>query len=131
MKVSVSHASTDTWIARQMARCIRECGTDVIIDAYDLKTGDDVVPRLSEMLEQSTELVVLFTPASRSRAWVWMEIGHMRFSRKRVVPIFHGMTEADLADTGGIGAVATLVPRQLNDFDRYLAELKERAHDAS
>jgi hypothetical protein len=126
MKVFVSHASHDTWIARQMARCIQECGVDVLIDAYDVKSGDDVVTALAELLEQSAELVVLFTPASLRRAWLWMEIGVMRMNGKRVVPIFYGMTVADLADTGGTGAIAGLVSRQLNDFDHYLNEVRGR-----
>ena len=97
-----------------------------MIDAYDLESGDDVTERLSELLSQATELAVLLTPFSNSRAWVWMEIGVMRLNRKRVVPIFHGMTKRDLADSGGDGALAGLVERQLNEFDHYLVELKAR-----
>jgi hypothetical protein len=126
MKVFVSHGSHDSWIARQMARCIGECGAEVLIDAYDLESGDDVTERLSGLLAQAAELVVLFTPFSKSRAWVWMEVGVMRLNRKRVVPIFHGMTKRDLADVGGDGALAGLVERQLNEFDHYLVELRAR-----
>jgi hypothetical protein len=124
--VFVSHGSHDTWIAKQMARCIQECGVEVLIDSYDLASGDDVTEALSGLLERATELVVLFTPFSKSRAWVWMEIGVMRLNRKRVVPVFHGMTKRDLAESGGDGALAGLVERQLNEFDLYLAELKGR-----
>ena len=126
MKVFISHGSHDSWIARQMARCIGECGAEVLIDAYDLESGDDVTERLSGLLAQATELVVLLTPFSKSRAWVWMEVGVMRLNRKRVVPIFHGMTKRDLAESGGDGAVVGLVERQLNEFDHYLVELKAR-----
>ncbi len=131
MKVFVSHGSQDSWIARQMARCIGEAGAEVLIDAYDLESGDDVTERLSGLLEQATELVVLFTPFSRSRAWVWMEVGVMRLNRKRVVPIFHGMTKRDLAESGGDGALTGTVERQLNDFDTYLVELKARIGHAN
>jgi hypothetical protein len=124
--VFVSHGSHDVWIARQMARCIGECGAEVSIDIYDLASGDDVTARLSLLLAQAAELVVLFTPFSKSRAWVWMEVGVMRLNGKRVVPIFHGMTRSDLADSGGDGALAGIVDRQLNDFDLYLAELRGR-----
>ena len=87
MIVFVSHGSHDAWIARQMARCIQECGAEVLIDAFDLQSGDDVLEKLSEMLDSASELVVLFTPQSSGRAWIWMEIGLMRLTRKRVVPI--------------------------------------------
>ena len=109
-----------------MARCIGECGAEVLIDAYDLESGDEVTERLSGLLSQASELVVLFTPHSKSRAWVWMEVGGMRLNRKRVVPIFYGMTKRDLADSGGDGALTGLVERQLNEFDHYLVELKAR-----
>ena len=56
----------------------------------------------------------------------------MRLNRKRVVPIFYGMTKRDLAASGGDGALAGLVERQLNEFDHYLVELKARvSRDAS
>lgn len=126
MIVFVSHGSHDTWIAKQMARCIRESGVEVLIDAYDLVSGDDVTEVLAGLLGRATELVTLFTPFSKSRAWVWMEIGVMRLNRKRVVPVFYGMAKRNLADSGGDGALAGLVERQLNDFDLYLVELKER-----
>ena len=109
-----------------MARCIEECGAEVLIDAFDLQSGDDVFERLANMLDSATELVVLFTPHSSGRAWIWVEVGRMRLDRKRVVPIFHGMTKRDLADSGGDGALVGLLERQLNDFDLYLTELKGR-----
>jgi hypothetical protein len=93
-----------------MARCIGECGAEVLIDAYDLESGDDVTERLSGLLASAAELVVLFTP----------------YSRSRVVPIFYGMSKRDLADSGGDGALAGLLERQLNEFDHYLVELKTR-----
>ncbi len=130
--VFLSHGSNDIWIARQMVRCIQECGAQVRFDAYDLVSGDDVTAKLSGFLGQSTELVVLFTPFSKNRAWVWMEIGVMLLNGKRVVPVFHGMTKRDLARSGGDGALAGLVDRRLNDFDLYLTELKGRvAHEAA
>ena len=67
MKVFVSHGSHDAWIARQMARCIAECGAEVLIDAYDLKSGDRVAETLAELIEQAAEMVVLFTPFSKNR----------------------------------------------------------------
>jgi hypothetical protein len=131
VKIFVSHGSHDTWIARQMARCIGECGADVSIDTYDLLTGDDVRATLARLLGQVTELVVLFTPHSLDRAWVWAEVGTVLFTGRRVVPIFHGMMRADLG-TGGLGLLDGLKDLQLNDFDRYLAEIRQRvAHEQS
>lgn len=89
-----------------MARCIQECGTEAVIDGWNMTSGDDVVPILATMLAQSDDLAVLFTPASRGRARVWTEIGFMRLNQQRVVPIFHGITPKDLLELRPVAAVA-------------------------
>jgi hypothetical protein len=129
MRVFVSHGSHDAWIAAQMARCIRDCGIEVSIDTYDLKSGDVLVATLADLVNKASELVVLFTPFSKNRPWVWMEIGAMLLNQKRIIPVFHGMARKDLAKSGGDGALAGVVDRQLNDFDVYLSESKKRAVD--
>jgi hypothetical protein len=124
--VFVSHGSHDTWIARQMARCIGDCGVETFIDAYDIKTGDRWEDVLITELDRASELAVMFTPFSRSRAWVWMEIGAALRGRKRVVPFFYGMTMRDLEKQGTVWPLSGTYARGLNDFDVYLAELRER-----
>jgi hypothetical protein len=42
LRVFVSHGARDTWIAKQIARCIHDLGVDTFIDAYDIETGDDI-----------------------------------------------------------------------------------------
>jgi hypothetical protein len=42
VRVFVSHGSHDTWIAKQMARCIEACDATTFVDVYDIKTGDEL-----------------------------------------------------------------------------------------
>jgi len=130
MRVFVSHGSHDTWIARQMARCIGECGADTFIDAYDIKTGDRWEDILITAIDRATELAVLLTPFSRNRAWVWMEIGAALRGGKRITPFFFGMTMRDLEKHGTVWPLSATQARGLNDFDTYLAELRGRIADA-
>jgi hypothetical protein len=122
----VSHVSHDTWIAKQMARRIEDCGATTFVDVYDIKTGDEWERTLIAEIDRADEFAVLFTPFSRNRAWVWMELGAALRGGKRLVPFFFGMTMRDLEKQGSPWPLAGIHVRHLNDFDVYLAELKER-----
>jgi hypothetical protein len=122
----VSHGSHDIWIARQMARCIGECGAEPFLDANDIQTGDEFKRVILAELRRADELVVLFTPFSRNSVWLWSEIAVTAFLEKRVIGIFYGMALNDLRENGGTGFPEERHVRQLNDFDSYLGELRGR-----
>ncbi len=127
MRVFVSHGSHDSWIARQMEHCIKECGAETFLDVNDIATGDDFKEVVRAEIALADELVALFTPFSRDRSWLWIEIGAAWFARKRIVAITYGMTMGDLEqDGGGRAILADVHLRALNDFDVYLQELRER-----
>jgi len=125
--VFISHGSHDAWIARQMARCVRECGADTFLDVNDIATGDEFKELIRARIAEAEELVALFTPFSRDRSWLWVEIGAAWFARKRLVAILYGMTMADLErDGGGRAILADIHIRPLDAFENYLDELRER-----
>jgi hypothetical protein len=110
-----------------MARCIEECGAETFLDVNDIATGDDFKELIRAEIARSDELVALFTPFSRDRSWLWVEIGAAWFARKRIVAITYGMNMEDLERDGGGRAILTdMHHRSLNDFDPYLHELRER-----
>ena len=122
----MSHGSHDTWIAQQMARCLREAGGDAFLDVYDIKTGDDWQDRLFQEIDAADELVVLLTPFSRDRSWLWVEIGAAMKVRKPIRPILYGLSIRDLVKSGNAGPLPSMQTRTLNEFDTYLAELRGR-----
>jgi hypothetical protein len=122
----VSHGSYDVWIARQMARCIGECGAETFLDVYDIKTGDDWQGRLFKEIDAANEVVVLVTRFSRDRAWLWVEIGAAMKAGKPVRPVLYGVSIGDLVKGGNAGPLPSMQTRSLNDFDTYLAELRGR-----
>jgi hypothetical protein len=128
MKVFLSHGDYDEWIAKQMARCIEECGSEVFLDVNDIETGDEWRSRIKAEIINSDELVALLTPFSVKRTWLWHEIGAAWVLQKRIVAITYGMTVADLdnADGGGRGVLEGYQFRALKDFETYLHELRER-----
>ena len=130
MKVFLSHGSRDAWVAQQMALCIAGCGAETYLDVNDVATGDDFKTQIRAEIALADELVVLFTPFSIRRSWVWVEIGAAWALGKRIVGIMYGMTEAQLEKaSGGKAVLADLHLRDLNGFDTYLEELRRRIGD--
>lgn len=75
-RVFISHGWHDRWVAKQLARAVREdARAEPFIDIFDLKKGDRIEERIFEELPKCKELVALLTPWSVTRNWVWNEIG--------------------------------------------------------
>jgi hypothetical protein len=69
----------------------------------------------------------LFTALSVQRSWVWIEIGAAWVLEKRIVGIIYGMTVAQFERaSGGKAVLQDLNLRDLNEFDVYLEELRQR-----
>ena len=85
--VFVSHASGDTWIARQMANHIEEAGAGTFLDAVWIDHGDDFEDEVIGAADWCDEMVVLLTPWSVERQWLWMEVGLFLKQRKRIVSV--------------------------------------------
>ena len=131
-KVFVSHGAADSWVARQIGRRIREdCGADTFLDVDDIASGDNFKERIKEELQQAQELVVLFTPWSVTRSWVWLEVGAAWLLEKRVIAVLHGLSITQFEElAGGKSIFENINILDLNDFDRYLTELQSRVSEA-
>jgi hypothetical protein len=127
-RVFISHGWHDRWIAAQMARRIREdTGAEAFIDIFDLKKGDRIEDKILSELPRCNELVVLLTPWSVRRNWVWTEVGGAWSLGKRVVGVFYGLNIADIErEHGGMAALAPTNCLGLDEFDDYISELKAR-----
>lgn len=126
-KVFISHASTDVWVAKQMAIHIRECGADTFLDCEQITHGDDFEERIINESQISDELLVLFTPTAHNRKYVWMEIGMFLGSRKRVVGVLYGITKDEIStDPNTPIALKRIDSVNLNEIDSYFIELRDR-----
>ena len=125
--VFISHSGTDTWVAQQIAREIEACGASPFLDEANIAVGDDFEDRILEALEEAQELVVLLTPWSLSRPYVWAELGAAWVRRIPIIGILYGLTADDVQSNPGI---PVLIKRRdlidLNDIDLYLIQLRER-----
>lgn len=125
--VFISHSSRDTWVARQIAAHIESLGAATFLDEANIRVGDDFQEEIRTALECADELVVLLTPWSLDRAFVWAEIGGAWVRRIRIVGLLHGVSTSELQQRPATPIILTsrdLIA--LNDFDQYLVQLAGR-----
>jgi hypothetical protein len=127
-RVFVSHAADDIWVAEQIANAIEDCGATAFLDRRDIAAGDNFKQRIHDELPNCNELLALFTPWSRRRAWVRHEIGMADILKKRIVCVFYKVTIADFpADEDGLGPLDAMNIIGINDLGGYFAALRRRA----
>ena len=127
--VFVSHGWADKWVAEQIAlRLQRDCGCRTFIDVFDIEKGDDIAGRIREELPHCHELVVLFTPWSVNRKWLWVELGAAWFGGLRIAAVLYGLTLEDIdREYGGKTFLGAKNLVDINDLETYLSEVKRRA----
>ncbi len=125
--VFVSHAGTDTWVARQISTAIQARGGKFFLDEAHIGVGEDFEERILQALDRADELLVLLTPWSMKRPYVWAEIGAAWGRRKPIVAILYGLSPGDLAGQAGVPVFIkgrNLI--ELNELDSYLGQLQKR-----
>jgi hypothetical protein len=129
-KVFISHASADLWVARQIETHVRTCGAQTFLDCENIEHGDDFEEKIVAAAEESTELLVLFTPTAQDRKYVWMEIGMFLGARKRIVGVLYGVTKSEIATDQFTPVVLKRIDSvDLNEIDSYFVELKRRVDE--
>lgn len=130
-KVFISHSSTDTWVARQIAKHIKELGASTFLDEADIEYGDDFEARILEAVRVSQELLVLLTPWALKRPYIWMEIGAIWGLGRRVIGVLHGLSPGELVTQEGTPALLKRIDLlELNNIDTYFEQLKRRITNA-
>lgn len=127
MLVFISHGGQDTWVARQIEREVRAAGAETFLDEANVEIHEAFPNVIRDYLNRSDELVVLLTPWSLQRPWVWIEVGAAFQRSISIVGILHGMSREDLHSNASIPVI--LLERnlvQLNDVDRYFTQLRDR-----
>ena len=125
--VFVSHAGSDTWVARQIATHITAKGAVPFLDEADIAKGEDFEERILTALDRANELVVLLTPWSLKRPYVWMEIGAAWIKRILIVGVLHGITAEELQAQAGVPIqIKSRNLVNINDLDKYFEQLGER-----
>ena len=126
-QIFISHAGTDTWVAKQIEAHINKCGASTFLDDSDIFIGDDFEKIILKEVKKSEELIVLFTPWAKQRPYVWLEIGAAWALGRRIVGILYGMTIEEISKDGSNPALlkrTNLIG--INEIDKYFRQLKKR-----
>jgi len=73
--VFISHSATDAWTAKRIAEQIEVCGAHTFLDEAHISVGEDFEEHILNALDSANELLVILTPWSLTRPFVWSEIG--------------------------------------------------------
>jgi hypothetical protein len=126
-QVFLSHGGGDNYLVDQLlAPRLEKTGAHVFVDSGAIKFGDNFRTTIFEELRRSDELVVLLTPTSVLRPWVFAELGAAIMHNMRIVAVIYGAREADLQENGVLSLIGTNHFLVLDAFDEYLDQLAER-----
>ena len=130
--VFISHSSRDTWVAKQISKEIRRCGGTPFLDEAEISVGADFEEDILTFLNKADELVILLTPWSLERPYVWAEVGACWGRKIPIVGLLHGLSPTEFQSKPGVPVF--LKKRdliELNEIDTYLKELKQRSNSKS
>ena len=114
-------------MAEQIAKCLEACGASTFLDRRDIAAGDNFKARIRAEIPRCDELLALFTPWSRSRAWVRHEIGMADVLDKRIVCVFYKVSVRDFArDEDGLASLDDLNIIDINQLNAYFTEVAAR-----
>jgi hypothetical protein len=120
-RVFLSHASDDATLAMSVASEIRSRmpGLDVFVSSQpgQIPTGDKWLEAVEDKLQRGDTFIILLTPASINRRWVWFETGSFWFSRKRILPVAYGIDLGDIPHPLSVRQALSLEdPARLRQF---------------
>jgi hypothetical protein len=99
-RLFISHAAADKELARLVAnhlqRALPAAGIFLASRPGDIPAGEPWLEVIRQQLMVADAYVVLLTPTSIRRQWIWFESGAAWFSGRRVVPVVYGMVKDDV-----------------------------------
>lgn len=128
--VFVSHSSQDTWVAKQIAKEIAARKAKPFLDEADIDVGAEFEEDILDFLDNAHELLVLFTPWSLERPYVWAEIGAAWIKRIPIIVVLHGLKPSDFQ--AHPSTPVFLKKRDiinLNDIEEYFGQLERRVNE--
>ena len=121
--IFISHAGIDTWVAARIEEKIQQCGVETFLDEAHISIGEDFEEKILRALDEADELLLLLTPWSLNRPYVWAEFGAAWKRRIPIIGVMYGIKPED-------PNIPVLMKRRdmidINELDRYFDQLKRR-----
>ncbi len=128
-KVFISHAGIDSWVAKQIELQIKKTGAITFMDAANIDIGDKFEENMETELRDSKELVVLITPWSLDRPYIWLEIGGAWMLKLRIIVVLYGISIEEVSKNAKIPILIKekdIV--EINNLDAYFDQLQKRVN---
>lgn len=126
-RVFFSHGGEDTFMVEDyFGPKIRASGAEVFVDNGAILYGDDFREEVFQELQRCDELLILLTPSSVKRPWIFAELGASIVRKVRVVAIRYGVSEEDLRTLGVLSILGTSKILLPSDTARYVDQLRDR-----
>lgn len=128
--IFVSHASEDTWVAKQIAKEITLQGALPFLDEAEVEIGAEFEEDIRDFLNRANELLVLFTPWALKRPYVWAEIGAAWIRQIPITVVLYGLTRTEFQaqpSTPVFLKKRNII--QLNAIDEYFEQLRKKVSD--
>jgi hypothetical protein len=126
-RVFFSHGGDDTYVVEEFLKPkVESSGATVFVDSGTIDFGDDFRKVILAQLSSFDELLVLLTPSSLRRPWVFAEVAAAVFREKRIVAVTYGPTESELQALGVLSLLGTKTLLKMNEFDKYVMQLAAR-----
>jgi hypothetical protein len=128
LRVFLSHARHDRWIARRMADAVRSRATEararieILLDERSIEITQDIEDVLRRAIEDCDELIVLLTRQSIQSSWVLVEIGAAWGFEKPMAGVVYDLDVDKLPDVVRAKRIV-----ELADFDDYVEQVVRRA----
>lgn len=115
-------------MALQLESHFKRVGADVFLDALSIEAGGETDEAIRRALDQMDELVVLITPWSLERPYVWSELGVAWHRRVPIMGLLYGISVEELQKKPEVPHYLKGTNlKNLDDVDDYLAGLSKRA----
>jgi TIR domain-containing protein len=129
-RVFFSHGGEDTFIVNEyFGPKVRASGAVVFIDEGEVSYGGDFRDIVFRELQICDEILVLLTPSSVKRPWIFAELGASILRGVHVVAIRYGVSEEDLRALGILSILGTTRLMVPGECDKYVLQLRQRVQN--
>ena len=126
-RVFFTHGGEDAYVVEHFLKPkVERTGATVFVDIAQIDYGDNFRELILGELSQCSELLVLLTPSSLRRPWVFAEIGACLARGIRIVAVTYGVTEEDLQRLGILSLLGPNNLLKIDSFDSYVLQLDRR-----
>lgn len=126
-QIFVSYSKDDSWVAKQIKLNVDKCGARTFLYEIDVNVGDEFENKILKRIKNSNELIVLLTPYSKDKKYLWLEIGAAWGNGIKIIAILYGIKIDDISKEDTVPLLLKKIKTiEINNLDDYFSQLRKR-----